>query len=109
MFLSGAEFRNLTIKFFIIHNVHNIIQDKLLFTCSDKKSSMDNPTYDENISTIATPSRIVSNDEDETLFQNPLYSDVGHRSANNSYHPYEDTLVSISCNYYAPGALSYNY
>ena len=57
---------------------------------------MDNPTYDENISTTATPSRIVSNEEDETVFQNPLYSDVGHGSANNSHHPYEDTPVSTS-------------
>ena len=75
-----------------------MIRDKLLLTYySDKKSSsMDNPTYDENISTTATPSRIISSEEDERLFQNPLYSDVGHRSANNSYHPYEDTPVSTS-------------
>ena len=69
---------------------------------------MDNPTYDENISSItATPSRIVSNEEDERLFLNPLYSDVGHCSSNNSYHPYEDTPVSTSHeNVYGPGALS---
>ena len=78
-----------------------------ILTCSDKKSSIDNPTYDENISTTATPSRIIPNEEDERLFQNPLYSDIGHRSANNSYHSYEDTPVSTSYeNVYSPGALS---
>ena len=55
---------------------------------------MDNPTYDENV---------VSNEEDERLFQNPLYSDVGHCSSNNSnpHHPYEDvkTDTPVSTSY----------
>ena len=55
---------------------------------------MDNPTYDENISVTTTTTRIIFNEEDdERLFQNPLYSDVGHCSSNNSY---EDTPVSTS-------------
>ena len=71
---------------------------------------MDNPTYDESISVTTTTTRIVSNEEDERLFLNPFYSDVGHCSANNSYHPYEDTLVSTSYeNVYGPGSLSNNY
>ena len=76
------------------------------------KNSMDNPTYDENISVIPNTSRIVSDEYDERVFQNPIYSDVGHRSAKNSnpHHPYEDikmdTPVSTSHeNAYGPGAL----
>ena len=97
-----AELRNLTLRY--------IIQESFIITCSDKKSSMDNPTIDESISVATTTIRIVSNEEDERLFLNPLYSDVGHCSANNSYHPYEDTPVSASYeNVYGSGALSYNY
>ena len=78
--------------------------------CSDKKSSMDNPTYDENISVTPTTTRIVSSDEDKKLLQNPLYSDVGHCSSN-PHHPYEDittdTLIDTSYeNVHGPGALS---
>jgi hypothetical protein len=65
---------------------------------------MDNPTYDNKFSVTATTSRIASNEEDERLFLNPIYSqtDVGHCSSNksNPYHPYEDikadTPVSTS-------------
>jgi hypothetical protein len=60
---------------------------------------MVNPAY---ISDTATTSRIVSNEEDERVFLNPLYSDDGDCSSNKSdpSHPYEsiktDTRVSIS-------------
>ena len=77
------------------------------------KGSMDNPTYDENIHVTPTTTRIVSNEEDERLFQNPLYSAVGQCSSKNSnpHHPYEDikmdTPVSTSYeNVHGPGALS---
>ena len=65
------------------------------------KSSMDNPTYNENISVTPNTSRIISDEDDERMFQIPIYSD-GHSSAKNSnpHHPYEDiktdTLVSTS-------------
>ena len=74
---------------------------------------MDNPTYDENISVTPTTTTVVSNEEDERLFQNPLYSDVCQYSSKNSnpHHPYEDiktdTPVSTSYeNVHGPGALS---
>ena len=56
------------------------------------KSSMDNPTYGENISVTPNTSRIISDEEDERVLQNPIYSDVGHSSAKNSnpHHSYED-------------------
>ena len=74
---------------------------------------MDNPTYDENISVTPTATRRTISDEDnERVFQNPIYSDVGHRSVKNSnpHHPYEDiktdTPVSISHkNAHSQGAL----
>ena len=69
--------------------------------CSDHKSSMDNPTYDESISVIHTARRRVSNKKDERLLQNPLYSDVGH-SSSNPPHPYEEIKMdthNISTSY----------
>ena len=89
----------------------------MLFTlysdCGPTKSSMDNPTYDENISVTPIATRIVPDEDDERLFQNPLYSDTGHSSSKklDPHHPYEDikmdTLVSTSYeNVHGPGALS---
>ena len=85
----------------------------LILTCSDKKSSMDNPTYDENICVTPATTTVTSNEEDERLFQNPVYSDVGHCSSKNSnlHHPYgevkTDTPVSTSYeNVHGPGAFS---
>ena len=95
---------------------HPLIQERFyihILTCSDKKSSMNNPTYDENISVTPTTTTIVSNKEDEGLFQNPLYFDGGqYLSKNpNPHHPYEDikTDIPVSTSYenvHGSGALS---
>ena len=83
-----------------------------LYSKSSMKSSMDNPTYDENISVTPNTSRTISDKDDERVFQNPIFSDVGHNSAKNSnpHHPYEDiktdTPVSTSHeNVHGSGAL----
>ena len=79
--------------------------------CSDHKSSMDNPTYDESISVTHTARRRVSNEEDERLFQNPLYLDIGH-SSSNPPQTYEEikmdthNISTSSENVHGPGALS---
>ena len=71
---------------------------------------MDNPTYDENICVIPATTRTISNEEDERIFRNPLYSDVGHCSSS-PHHNYEnittDTPIGTSYeNVHDPGALS---